>query len=48
MRRIRLLFIACIAAVSAYAQRASYNIIPLPKEVKADTTSVGRAQHFLC
>ena len=38
MRRIKLLFIACIAAVSAYAQRASYNIIPLPKEVKADTT----------
>jgi hexosaminidase len=38
MRRIKFLFIACIAAVSAYAQRASYNIIPLPKEVKADTT----------
>ena len=38
MKQIGLFILACIAAVSAYAQRASYNIIPLPKEVKADTT----------
>lgn len=28
----------CVAVCSAWAQRANYNIIPLPKEVKADTT----------
>lgn len=38
MKQLGLFILACIAAVSAYAQRASYNIIPLPKEVKADTT----------
>ena len=38
MKQIGLFILACIAAVSVYAQRASYNIIPLPKEVKADTT----------
>ena len=38
MKQLGLFIFACIAAVSAYAQRASYNIIPLPKEVKADTT----------
>jgi hexosaminidase len=38
MKQIGLFILACIAAFSAYAQRASYNIIPLPKEVKADTT----------
>ena len=38
MKQIGLFILACIAAVSAYAQRASYNIIPLPKEVKANTT----------
>lgn len=46
MKQIGLFILACIAAVSAYAQRASYNIIPQPKEVKVDTTLVGRAQHF--
>jgi hexosaminidase len=38
MKQLGLFILACIAAVSAYAQRASYNIIPLPKEVKVDTT----------
>ena len=38
MKQIGLFILACIAAVSVYAQRASYNIIPQPKEVKADTT----------
>jgi len=38
MKQLGLFILACIAAFSAYAQRASYNIIPLPKEVKADTT----------
>jgi hexosaminidase len=38
MKQLGLFFLACIAAVSTFAQRASYNIIPLPKEVKADTT----------
>ena len=38
MKQIGLFILACIAAVSVYAQRASYNIIPLPKEVKVDTT----------
>lgn len=28
----------CVAVCSAWSQRANYNIIPLPKEVKADTT----------
>ena len=38
MKQLGLFILACIAAVSTFAQRASYNIIPLPKEVKADTT----------
>jgi len=38
MKRIGLFVLACIAAFSASAQRASYDIIPLPKEVKTDTT----------
>ena len=38
MKQIGLFILACIAAVSVYGQRASYNIIPLPKEVKVDTT----------
>ena len=40
MKRLGLFIFACIAAFSIYAQRASYNIIPLPKEVKADTTQL--------
>jgi len=32
--------LACLAILSTSAQRASYNIIPLPKEVKADTTKM--------
>ena len=38
MKRLGLFLLACIAAYAASAQRASYDIIPLPKEVKADTT----------
>ena len=38
MKRLGLVILACVAVFSASAQRASYNIIPLPKEVKADTT----------
>lgn len=40
MKQIGLFILACIAAVSAYAQRASYNIIPQPKEVKVDTAQI--------
>ena len=38
MKRLRLFVFVCIAALTASAQKANYNIIPLPKEVKADTT----------
>ena len=38
MKRFGLVILACVAVFSASAQRASYNIIPLPKEVKVDTT----------
>ena len=38
MKRLGLLLLVCMGAFSAWAQRASYNIIPLPKEVKVDTT----------
>ena len=38
MKRLRLFVFMCIAALTVSAQKASYNIIPLPKEVKADTT----------
>ena len=38
MKQLGLLLLACILAFSASAQRANYNIIPLPKEVKVDTT----------
>ena len=40
MKRLGLIIIICIAALSASAQKANYNIIPLPKEVKADTTQL--------
>ena len=38
MKRIGLLVFVCIVALASFAQKANYNIIPLPKEVKADTT----------
>lgn len=38
MRRTTTFLLACIAVLTLSAQRANYNIIPLPKEVKADTT----------
>ena len=38
MKRLRLFVFVCIAALTASAQKANYYIIPLPKEVKADTT----------
>lgn len=38
MKRLGLLVFVCIAALTASAQKANYNIIPLPKEVKTDTT----------
>lgn len=38
MKRLRLFVFMCIAALTVSAQKASYNIIPLPKEVKTDTT----------
>ena len=38
MKRIGLLVTVCIVALTASAQKANYNIIPLPKEVKTDTT----------
>jgi len=38
MKRLGLFVFVCIAALTASAQKANYNIIPLPKEVKADTT----------
>jgi len=38
MKKFGLFFFACAAALSAWAQRADYNIIPLPKDVKVDTT----------
>lgn len=40
MKRLGLLLLVCVVACSVWAQRASYNIIPLPKEVKADTTQI--------
>ena len=40
MKRFGFLILACIAVLAASAQRATYNIIPLPKEVKADTTQL--------
>ena len=36
IKRFGILVLACLAILSTSAQRASYNIIPLPKEVKAD------------
>ena len=38
MKRFGLLVLACISALIVSAQKANYNIIPLPKEVKTDTT----------
>lgn len=38
MKRLGLFVFVCIAALTASAQKANYNIIPLPKEVKTDTT----------
>lgn len=38
MKRIGLQLLVCVVACSAWAQRACYDIIPQPKEVKADTT----------
>lgn len=38
MKRLGLFVFVCIAALTASAQKANYNIIPLPKEVKADIT----------
>ena len=40
IKRFGILVLACLAILSTSAQRASYNIIPLPKEVKADTTKM--------
>ena len=40
MKRLGFLLFACIATLTAMAQRANYNIIPLPKEVRADTTQL--------
>ncbi|MBR6032777.1 MAG: beta-N-acetylhexosaminidase [Bacteroidaceae bacterium] len=40
MKRFGLLILTCIAAFSAMAQRACYDIIPLPKEMKVDSTQV--------
>ena len=37
MKRLGLFVFMCIAALAASAQKANYNIIPLPKEVKVDT-----------
>ena len=40
MKKLFLLtiIIACFASYTALAQRADYNIIPLPKQVETDTT----------
>ena len=40
MKRLGLVLLTCIAAFSAWGQRANYEIIPLPKEVKVDSTQV--------
>lgn len=40
MKRIGFLLITLVAAITAYGQRADYNIIPMPKEVKVDTAHV--------
>ena len=38
MKRTTTFLLACIAVLTLSAERADYNIIPLPKEVKTDTT----------
>lgn len=38
MKRTTSFLLACIAVLTLSAERADYNIIPLPKEVKTDTT----------
>ena len=40
MKRIELFALACIAALVASAQRASFDIIPLPKEVKTESAQL--------
>ena len=40
MKRIGLFFILVAAAIASFGQKADYNIIPLPKEVKVDTAHV--------
>ena len=40
MKRLGILILACVAVASVSGQRANYNIIPQPKEVKADTTQM--------
>lgn len=40
MKRFGFLILAGIAVLAVSAQRANYSIIPLPKEVKADTTQL--------
>ena len=40
MKRLGFFLLACIAALFAQAERANYNIIPLPKEVKSDSTQL--------
>ena len=38
MKKLFLTALTCLAALIAGAQRANYDIIPLPQEVKTDTT----------
>ncbi|MBO4611937.1 MAG: beta-N-acetylhexosaminidase [Bacteroidaceae bacterium] len=40
MKRLGFFVLVCLAALTATAQRANYNIIPLPKEVKIDADHV--------
>ena len=40
MKRLGLVLLTCIAVFSAWGQRANYEIIPLPKEVKVDSSQV--------
>ena len=42
MKRTGLFLLACTLAFTVMAQRADYNIIPLPREVTTDTTQVQR------
>ena len=42
MKRTGLFLLACTLAFTVMAQRADYNIIPLPREVTTDTTQLQR------